>query len=248
MIRLEPSMTRKLLTGREGPRRRLALEHAALWGRPGFWGDHPSQPQSIVWVRQGDGHLDVFALGEPDRAVGWLATLDQPINLLAPPWWEPVVRGQFGSVVRSHVETWTLDAGLSWPPVGRVSLKRLEVEDEARFLEVVPSWALRAWPSYTAMIAHGAGFGVAHHDQWVAIAWVVERSPTNASIGVWVREDLRRIGLGRAVASALGTHITEIGATPLWVTHLANEGSRKLARSLGLRPIMAEPLLRASRS
>ncbi len=246
MIRLEPSLTRRLLTGREGPRRRIALEHAVLWGRPGFWGDHPTEPQSVVWVRQGEGQLDVFALGEPDQAVGWLAGLEQPISLLAPPWWEPIVRDQFVHVTRSHLETWALDHDLAWPGVGRVPLKRLELHDESGFRAVAPGWALRAWPSFTGMLTHGASFGVLHHAEWVAVAWVVERSPTSASIGVYVREDLRRLGLGRSVASALGTHLVEIGATPIWVSHLSNEGSRRLAKSLGLRPIMAEPLLRAS--
>ena len=244
MIRVDPTTTRRLLTGREGPRRRIALEHAALWGRPGFWGDHPAQPRGLVWVRQGEGQLDVFGVGEPDRAIGWLRGLNQPIALVAPTWWEPVVRDHFGKVERSHVETWCLDLGMRWPVYPRVLVKRLSLDDQAGFLAVAPQWALLAWPSFTGMLAHGAAFGVTYQDKWVALAWVVERSPTSASIGVFVREDLRRIGLGQAVGAALGSYLSEIGSTPIWVAALSNDPSRKLARALGLRPVMAEPLLR----
>lgn len=245
MIRLDPTSTRKLLTGSEGPRRKLALEHAALWGRPGFWGDHALQPRGIVWVRQGEQQLEVFAIGEAQRAVDWLKSLNQPIAILAPRWWEHVVRDRFGLVERSHIETWSPEDGLIWAPHPRIQVERLTLDEEASFTASAPDWALRAWPSFSAMMGHGAAFGVRHAGEWVALAWVVERSPTLASMGVFVREDLRRLSLGKAVCMSLGTHLVETGATPIWVTHLSNGPSRSLAKSLGMRPVMAEPLLRA---
>ena len=97
----------------------LALRHALVYRRPGLWGDHPSAPQSVLLVREGDGRLEVFGAGAAEPAVGWLAAQVRPFTLLSPDDWHEVVSDRLGGaeIEPDGAETWS--GGLI-APIGRV--------------------------------------------------------------------------------------------------------------------------------
>src|SRR5437764_235966 len=82
--------------------------------------------------------------------------------------------------------------------------------------------------------AFGAGYGVPHGPGFAALAWVFDQSAGFDSIGVYTVPRYRRLGLGRAAAAALITHIARRrGKIPLWSTTPDNDASLALAASLG---------------
>ena len=96
-----------------------------------------------------------------------------------------------------------------------------------------------------ALIAHGAGFGVPHGRGFAALAWVFDQAGDFDAIGVSTVPRFRRLGLGRAAASALIMHILQWrGKVPLWSTTPDNAASQALANSLGLSLAVTESLLR----
>ena len=258
----------------------LALRHALVYRRPGLWGDHPSAPQSVMLVREGDGRLEVFGAGTAEPAVGWLAGQVRPFTLLSPDDWHEAVRDRLGvaEVESDGVETWS--GGLI-APIGRiespapptsrpdpkrqstfftttdaraltptqknkadVTTRRLTPADFAPFTAAAPSWGLRGWRSFPALIEYGAAFGVPHGSGFASIAWVFDQVDGYDSVGVFTTPRYRRLGLGRASASALIEHIVlKRGKIPIWSTTPSNAPSRALARMLGFSVTGTETLL-----
>ena len=227
----------------------LALYHALEYGRPGLWGDDPSTPESVVLVREGDDQIEAFGAGNPEPAAGWLAGQGRAGTLLAPASWHDAVAARVGPVEPARVETRSLvafdPARASLPTRPAVPLVPLTLEDAAGFVGSAPAWALRGWGSYPELIAHGAGFGVRGEGGFVALAWTFDGAGHFDAVGVHTAPRFRRLGLGRAVASALIAHIVRRrGRIPLWSTTPGNAASRALARSLGFSSGTSELLLR----
>ncbi len=212
----------------------LALRHAVEWGRPGLWGDDARRPASVVLLRPGDDGLDAFGEGEPGLAVGWLARRGESVTLLAPEAWEAEVVAKVGAVDRRTVQTWTPTGPLRPPPPGIVA-RKLHAPDADAFAASAPAWALRGWGSFAALIGHGAAFGVPHGEGFAALAWVFDQSRRHDALGVHTMPRYRRLGLGRAAATALIAHVVrDRHKFPLWSTAPGHSASVGLARALGL--------------
>jgi GNAT superfamily N-acetyltransferase len=223
----------------------LALRHAVEFPRPELRGDHATKPHSLLLTRDGDGPLEAFGAGDPEPAIRSLQTLGQAFTLHAPERWQAAVRARLGPVEEHRVETWT--ARNLAAPAPSVNVRQLSHDDGPAFVETVPSWALRGWVTFSALIAHGAGFVVTtpDRDDFAAVAWVFDQAGAFDSLGVFTMPQFRRLGLGRAVASALVVQIVrDRGKVPLWSTAPGNEPSRALARALGFSLASDEPLLR----
>jgi GNAT superfamily N-acetyltransferase len=241
----------------------LALRHALLFPMPGLWGDDPVQPQSVILVRDGDDQREAFGAGEPEPAVGWLIDQHKAFTLHAPDDWLEAVRARLGGVEKDSVETWTEDgssmslrrskgssarssaAPTLKPAPPRVVTRRLTLRDFAWFTRLAPTWGLRSWRTYPLLMDHGAAFGVPHQRGFAALAWVLDQADAYDAVAVFTEPRFRRLGLGRAAASALIEHIVRRrGKIPLWSTLPDNEASRFLARSLGLSVAATEHLVR----
>jgi GNAT superfamily N-acetyltransferase len=123
--------------------------------------------------------------------------------------------------------------------------RALTAADAPLFAATAPSWALRGWGSFSSLIAFGAAFGVPHGLGLASIAWIFDQSAGFDSLGVYTVPRYRRLGLGRAAASALITHIARRrGKIPLWSTTPENLDSLALARSLGFTDQVTESLIR----
>jgi GNAT superfamily N-acetyltransferase len=247
MFPLDPAGARYARTWLGPPRAPglLAVRHALEFSRPELRGDHASKPHSLLFIREGDGQLEAFGAGEPEPAVGCLQTLGQTFTLHAPKRWHNVVRTRIGPVEEHWVETWSGRNLVALPPSNNV--RQLLNGDGSAFSEIVPSWGLRGWGTFSALMAHGAGFGVPAHDcaGFAAVAWVFDQAGAFDSLGVFTVPQFRRLGLGRAVASALVVDIIRNrGKVPLWSTAPGNEPSRALARALGFSVAANEPLVR----
>ena len=124
-------------------------------------------------------------------------------------------------------------------------MRRLGADDRGAFAEGAPAWALRGWGTYSALIAGGAAFGVAHGGGFAALAWVFDASHRHDALAVHTAPLFRNLGLGRAVASALIAHaVRDRGKFPLWSTAPENLASVALATSLGLSVGAVQTLLR----
>jgi GNAT superfamily N-acetyltransferase len=252
----------------------LALHHALAYQRPGLWGDHPRVPRSVVLVREGDNQLEAFGAGEPEPAVAWLADQGRAVSLVAPATWRDALGTRVGSIEQAAIETWTIDpfdlamttmfdapepeprparapASKAVPgsesdaPRRLVATRSLIASDAAGFAAVAPAWALRGWGTFSSLVAFGAGFGVPHGDTFAALAWIFDQSAGFDSIGVYTVPRYRRLGLARAAASALVSHIARRRRKiPLWSTPPENEASLGLARSLGFTAQATEALVR----
>jgi hypothetical protein len=227
----------------------LALRHALIRKQPGVWADHPLEPRSFVLARPGGGQIEVFGAGCPEPAIGWLlegwpARTETPIALVAPDDWEAAVRAEFGPVERAEVLTYSLTSPR--PLSARVLTRRLGRDDGPAFTALAPGWALVPWRSLSALIARGSAFGVPdRHGGFAAVAWIYDTSARFDSLGVMVHPVFRRLGLGRAVASALIAHIlADRRKEPLWNTTPTNTASQALAASLGFANPVSQMLLR----
>jgi RimJ/RimL family protein N-acetyltransferase len=262
MVPLDPLAVRSLRSwlGEPSGPGLLALHHALAYQRPGLWGDHARVPRSVVLLREGDDQLEAFGAGEPEPAVVWLATLGRAISLVAPASWQVAVGARVGAVEQGAVETWTIDpfdlamtTMLAEPEGGPdpeaprrpVPTRRLIASDAAAFAATAPAWALRGWGTFSALVAFGAGFGVPYGNAFAALAWIFDQSAGFDALGVYTVPRFRRLGLARAAATALITHIARHRRkVPLWSTPPDNDASRALAQSLGFTPQITEALIR----
>ncbi len=224
----------------------LALRHALRFRQPGVWGDSATTPRSLILIREGDGQLEAFGAGEPEPAVGWLVELGhrQAFTLHAPEAWLDAVHARVGEVDQDEVETWSLLSRVPALTSGPAATRRLTLDDVGGFDALAPSWALRGSGPSPALIEHAAAFGVPHGAGFAALAWVFDQADDHAALGLFTAPRYRRLGLGRAAASALGSHLVDRGRVPLWATHGRNDASRALARTLGFVLTVTEPLLR----
>jgi GNAT superfamily N-acetyltransferase len=225
---------------------RLPLRHALLHDRPGLWGDDSRRPESVLLFRPGDGQSEAFGAGRPGPAVNFLARQAGRIALLAPSAWEGDVIAAVGPVVGYGLVVTLLDPDrVPRRPPAPIPVRRLVAEDAAAFAAASPPWALRSWDSYQEMYASGAAFGVPLGDALASVAWVYEEDEASDAVGIHTLPKYRRLGLGRAAASALLSHIVaDRGKSPLWITSADDAGSLSLAASLGFSSRVAETLLR----
>jgi RimJ/RimL family protein N-acetyltransferase len=246
MVPLDPAaarFARSWLGAPEGPGL-LALRHALAYRRPGLWGDRPGSPRSVVLVREGDGGLEAFGAGEAEPAVGWLVGHLRAFTLQAPDDWLDAVTARLAGVEFEEVETWS---GPRDAAAGPVATRRLTFVDAEAFARSAPTWGLRGWRTYPELVTHGVAFGVPHGQGFAALAWVFDQADPYAALGTYTAPRYRRLGLGRAAASALVRHLVERrGKIPLWSTPVRNAPSRALAESLGFSPRTTETLARWS--
>jgi GNAT superfamily N-acetyltransferase len=121
----------------------------------------------------------------------------------------------------------------------------LVAADAAAFAATAAPWALRGWGTYSGLIAFGAAFGVPHGNTFAALAWIFDQSAGFDAIGVYTLPRYRRLGLARAAASALISHIARRRRKiPLWSSPADNEASLGLAQSLGFTAQASEALIR----
>ena len=251
MVPLDPAAAwhvRSWLGPPEGPGL-LALHHALAYRVPGLFGDRPGTPRGVLLVREGTGGVEVFGAGEPEPAVGWLVGNRRPFTLLAPDPWHDAVVARLGEVEFDRVETWA-GAGVAspkrTPPAGASAIvRRLAAKDSAAFLATAPPWALRGWRTYPSLVEDGAAFGVPHAKGFAAVAWVFDRAESYDAIAAFTAPRFRRLGLGRAAATALIAHVVrELGQAPLWSARPENAPSVGMAKALGFSVGAVETLLR----
>jgi hypothetical protein len=179
--------------------------------------------------------------------LGWLlGRAQEPLSLLAPEHWWDAAERRAGGVERVEVLTLSADADEFLPDVSAVAVRRLAAGDsEALLAASFPAWALAGWTSGRDLVEHGVGFAVPNGREYAALAWVYSRAERYEAIGVSTVDRFRRLGLGRAVASALVSEILhKRGKVPLWTTAPGNGASLALAESLGFSAAAAETCLR----
>ncbi len=249
MIPLGAEAADSVLGWGDGLHRTVALRHAGIQGRPGLWGDDRSRPSSAIWLRDGGDQWEAFAAGFAGPALDWLesAAPGRPIVLAAPPSWEDIVRARVGPasrVERTSVQTWIRPEPLD-RPAGPAAVRRLDLDDARAFEAVAPPWALRPWGDFATLIDRGAAFGVPTRSGLATVAWVVESDHDFDKVGAATDPRFARLGLGKAVASALVGQIEgDRKKHPLWVVNPSNLASLALARSLGFSNPATETLLR----
>lgn len=238
-----------VLAWSDGLHRTMALHHAVLQGRPGLWGDHPVDPSSVVWLRDGGDQWEAFAAGFADPALNWLEreATGRRVVLAAPAPWESAVRRRFeprASVRKLTVQTWFRPARTELP-AATAPTRALNRDDRLAFEVLTPPWASRSWGGYTAMLTQGMAVGVPTRSGGLAAAaWVVEADQHLAKLGVATAPQFRRLGLGRAAASDLLARLEAAGRwQPLWVTIRGHAASVGLAHSLGFASPVNESVL-----
>ncbi len=249
MIPLGARATDTVLGWGDGLHRMVALHHAAIHGRPGLWGDDPTRPSSVVWLRDGGNQWEVFGAGFAGPALDWVERVatNRPIVLAAPTSWADSVRARLGPtrpVETSFVQTWLRPEPVARPGMA-ADVRPLGHDDAAAFAAITPAWAVRSWGDFGTAIDRGAAFGVPSRSGLVAAAWVVESNHHMDKVGVATHLQYRRLGLGRAVAAALVDEIeVERGRHALWVVNPGNPGSLALKDALGFTTPVTETLLR----
>jgi RimJ/RimL family protein N-acetyltransferase len=248
MVPLDPAAAQSVrawLGPPEGPGL-LALHHTLVYRPSSVWADAARSPRSLLYVREGDNRIEGFGAGEAEPAVAWLAGRHRPFILHAPDTWQEALRDRLGPVDLDTVETWSGPGGSTTRLPGTLTRPALAT-DSAAFTAAAPPWALRGWRSFAALMEHGAAFGVPHGPgpALAALAWVFDRAEKFEAIGVFTVPRFRRLGLGRAAASALIQHVVrDRGRLPIWSSPPENEPSRRLARSLGFSVAATETLMR----
>ncbi|SIO39266.1 GNAT acetyltransferase [Singulisphaera sp. GP187] len=204
----------------------------------------------MLLLREGGRQLEAFGAGDPEPAVDWLCRRgEKSVALLAPKdWWDAVGRRIEGV---EQAEVLTLSAAASQRPTKpAVVTRRLTVDDSAAFLapEIALEWALWGWGTFRALVERGAGYVVPFGSGFAAMAWVYSQAGDYEAIGVSTVLRFRRLGLGKAAASALVSEIIETREkVPLWSTAPENEASVAMAQSLGFSIATLETFLRWSR-
>jgi ribosomal protein S18 acetylase RimI-like enzyme len=246
MVPVIAQSAERLLSWEDGSRRAVALHHALLFRRPGVWADSARRPRSVVLLRRGETHWEAYGSGDPEPAVAWLARRRAPVALLAPDGWAEVVEARIAEPIRrSTLPVRFLSEAALRPSSPGVPTRRLTPGDAPALAAALPSWAMRAWDSPEECLARGAVIGVPYRDGFASLAWVTESDRHFDALGVWTDPRYRRLGLGRAAASALIEHV--LGPRrkdPLWATTAENAASKALADSLGFTLELDEPLLR----
>jgi GNAT superfamily N-acetyltransferase len=133
----------------------------------------------------------------------------------------------------------------SAPPRRLAPTRALIASDAAVFNTTAPVWALRGWGKYSSLIDFGAAFAVPHGSSFAALAWIFDQSAGFDAIAVYTVPRYRRLGLARAAASALISHIARRRRkVPLWSSPADNQASLGLARALGFTAQASEALIR----
>lgn len=206
----------------------------------------------MLLVRERGRRLEVFGAGDPGPAVDWLCRKDEmTVALMAPrDWWEPV-DAQVERVERVEMQTLSVGIPEFKPARSTVVLRRLTAEDSEVFVssEVAVDWALSGWETFGDLVERGAGYVVPAGARCAAAAWVYSQAAGYEAIGVSTAARFRRLGLGKAVASALVAEILhERGKIPLWTTAPGNAASWATARALGFSVVATETYLQWGRS
>ncbi len=249
MVPLDESAIARVLAWDVGEHRALSLRHALIHRSPGLWGDHPRTPRSVLLVREVEAPegWHVFGAGVAEPAVAWLAKRGRKFSLLAPESWEGAIRKRSSLVIRGVVETWIrADEGPRLSLASPILTRRLTPDDASAFARSAPDWALRGWGDFNRLIAEGAAVGVSTlSGQFASVAWIYEADHDRDSIAVSTDTRFRRLGLGRAAASALIDDVEAVrGKAALWTVDATNVPSKALARSLGFSPRSRESVLR----
>ena len=233
----------------------LALRHAMLYGRPALWGDDAWHPRSVLLVRPESGggrSTEAFGLGEPEPAVPWLVARHRRSGALlaAPDAWAPWINATVGAagVETYSVETW-YDPG---PPARRpgssnapITANRLTEHDEISFRKAAPEWALQGWGDFSGLLRYGAAFGVPYQAGFASLAWIHDQTEQFDAMSVYTLPRFRRLGLGKAVATALLDHIRRTrNKQPLWSSLATNEPSRNLVQVLGFTESSSQTVFR----
>lgn len=226
----------------------LDLYQALVDHHPGLWGDDARVPRSVVLIREGAGQLEVYGAGRPEPAAGWLCRSEErPIALIAPKdWWDAVER-RVDQVERDEVLTLSVEEADFTPVSSAVATRRLTARDAEAFYssEIAPDWALSGWRTFHDLVERGAGYAVPFGARFAAAAWVYSQAGRYETVGVSTDARFRRLGLGKAVASALVAEILrERGKVALWTTVPENAASVATAHALGFSPAATETRLR----
>ena len=249
MLPLEARATDTVLGWGDGLHRTVALHHAAIHGRPGLCGDHPTRPSSVIWLRDGGDQWEVFGAGFAGPALDWLGrvAVGRPVVLTAPASWTDGVHARmsrFGEIQVDFVQTWLRPEPVALPRTA-AAVRPLNLDDAAAFAALAPPWAVRSWGSFAAALQRGAAFGVPARSGLASAAWVVESDHHADKVGVATDPRYRRLGLGRAVAAALLDEVEVArGRHALWVVNPGNLGSLGLKDALGFTTSVTESFLR----
>ena len=164
--------------------------------------------------------------------------------------WEPLLRRVWGERLQPHTRVaftpgdWDrarLRGFIDALPDG-FALRRIALEDAARFAELAPSLVYN-FPSLQEFVACGAGFGVEHQGRFVSGCSSFAISPHSLEFEIQTHDGFRRRGLAGATAAAMIEHCLDRGLEPCWDAH--NDISAKLAEKLGFaapRPYTAYEL------
>ena len=210
---------------------------AALEGTMGrAWVDDASRP-AIGLIQ-----LDFFFIaGDPNapaaeeavRAVETRASIATSSSQ-----WAPLLRRVYGERLRPHTRV-EFDSG-AWDrarlrgfidalPDG-FALRRITIEDAARFAELAPSLVYN-FPSLQDFVARGAGFGIEHEGRFVSGCSSFAICSRSLEFEIQTHPDFRQRGFACATAAAMIEHCIERGLEPSWDAH--NDMSAALATKLG---------------
>jgi RimJ/RimL family protein N-acetyltransferase len=226
----------------------LDLYQALADHRQGLWGDDPRTPRSVVLVREGTHQLEAFGAGAVEPAAGWLCRHEgRTVALLAPREWWDAIELRVERVERVEVVTLAVEASDFRPASSAVVTRRLTAKDSAAFLasEIAPEWALSGWRTFRDLAERGAGYVVPFGVGCAAVSWIYSQAGPYEAIGVATAARYRRLGLGKAVASALVAEILEDrGKIPIWTSTPENAASLATAEALGFSAVASETCLR----
>lgn len=205
----------------------------------------------MLLLREGGRQLEVFGAGDPEPAVGWLCRRgEKSVALMAPKEWWDAVEQRVEGVERVDVLTLSADASEFKRASSAVVTRRLTAKDSEAFLapEIALEWALSGWGTFRDLVERGVGYGVPFGSGFAATAWVYSQAGDYEAIGVSTVPRFQRLGLGKAVASALVSEIIHTREKiPLWTTAPENTASIATAESLGFSTAAIETSLRWNR-